>query len=307
MLHAVALARACRLMSSQIPPPTERDALNYHRWRTLRHLERLLDRPIMLMAFVWLALLITDFTVGLSPVLQYISYAIWVVFGLHFFLTFAIAPDKRIYMRHNWLVGLSLVLPAFGILRLFRALRLLQLTRAVRTVGLLRLITSLNRSMAALRAALGRRGIGFVVLLTILVIFAGAAGMLFFESPAALREAGQDSAGAGAGIASYGEAVWWTAMLMTTIGTDVWPRTAEGRVLAWLISVYALAVFGYLTGTIASYFVGVDRAHEEAGPRSHSRRIAALHGEIAELRAQLAARQPANTPADGNDHNLPQN
>ena len=266
-------------------------SLQRQRWRLLHHIERLLDKPMTFLAFVWLGLLIMDFTAGLNRPLQVANNAIWVLFGLHFLLAFFIAPNKRLYLRRNWLTGLSLLLPAVRILRVFRALRVLRLARAARAVGLLRLLTSVNRSMRALVDALGRRGVGFVTGLTIIVIFAGAAGIWFFENPAALRATGQPPQGE-AGLQSYSDAVWWTAMLMTTIGSDYWPRTGEGRLLTWLLSVYALAVFGYLAGTIASYFVGADRAQEEAGPQSQARRIATLQREISELRAQLAAREP---------------
>lgn len=33
-------------------------------------------------------------------------------------------------------------------------------------------------------------------------------------------------------------------MLLTTMGSEYWPQTAEGRILCLLLSVYAFAVFG---------------------------------------------------------------
>jgi voltage-gated potassium channel len=45
-------------------------------------------------------------------------------------------------------------------------------------------------------------------------------------------------------------------MLLTTLGSEYWPKTAEGRILTFLMSVYAFAIFGYITATIASYFIG---------------------------------------------------
>ena len=38
-------------------------------------------------------------------------------------------------------------------------------------------------------------------------------------------------------------------MLVSTMGSDFWPLTPEGRVLALLLSVYGLAVFGYITAS----------------------------------------------------------
>jgi hypothetical protein len=51
----------------------------------------------------------------------------------------------------------------------------------------------------------------------------------------------------------------WTAMLLTTMGSDHWPRTPEGRVLCLLLAIYAFAVFSYVTASITAYFVGKDQ------------------------------------------------
>jgi voltage-gated potassium channel len=53
-------------------------------------------------------------------------------------------------------------------------------------------------------------------------------------------------------------------MLLTTMGSDYWPRTPEGRVLCLLLALYAFAVFGYMTAAIAAYFVGKDKAADLA-------------------------------------------
>ncbi len=93
--------------------------------------------------------------------------------------------------------------------------------------------------------------------LAVLVALLGAGGMLAFE-PASEVEGG---------FASYGEALWWTAMLLTTMGSEFWPRTAEGRVLCFLLSLYGFAVFGYITAAFASFFVGRDAERREGASR----------------------------------------
>jgi voltage-gated potassium channel len=62
----------------------------------------------------------------------------------------------------------------------------------------------------------------------------------------------------GPGFADYSTALWWTAMLLTTMGSEYWPQTAEGRLLCLLLALYAFAIFGYVTAAIAAYFVGKD-------------------------------------------------
>lgn len=276
----------------------DRSALRDERWELLRQLDALLETPMIVLSFAWLALTVVDLTTGLSRPLEIVSYAIWGLFGLHFLLGVVIAPSRAAYVRHNWLTALALVLPAFRILRVFRAFRLLRAARAVRSVTLVRLITSLNRGMRVIGTVVGRRGVGYVAALTVIATLVGAAGMMQFENPAALRDAGYaEAVESGAGLASYGEALWWTAMVMTTMGSEYWPRTVEGRILGWLLALYAFAVFGYLTATIASFFIGQDAAAGTA-----DRDTAALRREIAALRAEVTvlteilSRQPLLDP-----------
>ena len=258
----------------------------------LGQLEALLDGPMVALSFVWLGLMVLEFTAGLSRPLEVLSYAIWVLFGLHFLLGFMIAPVKSSYFRHNWLTAFALLLPAFRALRLLRAFRLLRAARASRSLSFVRVLTTLNRGMQAAGSAMGRRGVGYVAALTVIVTLAGAAGMAAFESPAALREGGHEQgSGEGGGLSGYGEALWWTAMIMTTMGSEYWPKTLEGRLLGWLLAVYAFAIFGYLTAMIASLFLGQDAraAKGESATPPNSAEAAALREEITALRSHVVA------------------
>lgn len=299
-------------------PRAEEPELRRQRWRLLRVLSDALERPLVVLAFVWLALLAAEFTVGLDGRLVPLVYGIWAIFILDFVVKFVIAPDRLAYLRGNWLTALSLILPALRVLRVFRIFRILRLARAVRSVSLLRLVTSLNRGMGALGRTFGRRGIPYVVALTAVVVLVGAAGMTAFESAEAVRAAGSGGFGAdgaaipGAGIGSYGDALWWTAMLMTTIGSGYSPQTVEGRILGWLLAVYALAIFGYLTATIASHFIGADAARiggergrpSPGGPGAvpggemAQPSVAYLEQEIRALRREVAALREGLLPPE---------
>ena len=77
-------------------------------------------------------------------------------------------------------------------------------------------------------------------------------------------------------------------MLMTTMGSEYWPRSAEGRALCLLLAVYAFAVFGYVTASLATFFIGRDAADPEAElPGADV--IEALHAEMAALRGEIRA------------------
>ena len=243
----------------------------------VRRLERWLEVPLFVLGVVWLVLLIVELVGRINPALELLGTLIWIVFVCEFLLRFAFAPRRSAFLRRNVLTILALLLPALRVLRVARVFRVLRLARLTRGVRLIRLITSFNRGMKALAATLGRRGFGYVVLLTGLVTVLGAAGMYAFENGVS-----------GGSLDSYGTALWWTAMLMTTMGSEYWPRTPEGRILCFLLSLYAFGVFGYVTATIATFFIGRDAENEQAEVAGSqqienlARQIAVLHAELRE-------------------------
>lgn len=212
-------------------------------------LVRGLEGPMLLLSVVWSVLLVIEFTRGLSPRLQALNDVIWLTFVVQFAVEFVTAPSKRVYLRKRWVTALSLALPALRLLRLVRVARVGRLARAARGARLPRLLGAMNRGMRTLAIGFRRRGLGYLILLTLLVAVTGAAGMYRFEL---------DAPG-GPGFPDYVTALWWTAMLLTTMGSDYWPRTPEGRLLCLLLAIYAFAVFGYVTAAIAAYFVGRDK------------------------------------------------
>jgi voltage-gated potassium channel len=256
-------------MGSTRGRPLERERLNL-----LKRLERWLEKPMVALGLAWLVLLVVELTRGLSPFLAGTATAIWILFVLDFTVKFSLAPRKIPFLTSNWLTLMSLAVPALRILRAARAFGVL---RAVRGVRLLRVIGSINRGMRALGDSLERRGFGYVIGLTVLVTVAGAAGMYAFE-----RERPN-------GFKDFSSALWWAAMIMTTMGTENWPVTPEGRILCLFLAVYAFAVFGYVTATVASFFIGRDAESADGETvgrkdiRALTEKIQALEREIAQL------------------------
>ncbi|HSN55368.1 MAG TPA: ion transporter [Candidatus Sulfomarinibacteraceae bacterium] len=264
--------------TSENPDPkgTDEEDLTRERDELLQRLEDWLETPMLVLAFVWLALLVVELIWGESLLFGTIGTIIWVVFIADFAVKLALAPHKVPFLKRNWLTAISLLLPALRLFRLFRMFRLLRLARAGRGLRLLRVVSSLNRSMKALSASLSRRGFGYVIALTVLVTLAGAAGMYAFENQAP------------GGPNSYGDALWWTAMIMTTLGSQYWPQTAEGRVLCVFLALYAFGVFGYVTAALATFFVGRDAENDEA-ELAGAKQLATLRDEVSALRDEIRA------------------
>ncbi len=274
------------------PPVDDLTAVERERRELLEQLERWLEVPMLVLGFAWLVLLgvelLWESAWRQNPILDVLSTAIWIVFIVDFVVELVLAPRKGDYFRRNWLTALSLILPALRVFRVVRVVRFLRATRAARGLRLVRVVGSLNRGMRALGATMSRRGFGYVAATTLLVTLGGAAGMFAFENDYA------------DGLRTYGDALWWTAMIMTTMGSAYWPQSPEGRVLCVILALYAFAVFGYVTAALATYFIGRDADSDEAEVAG-AKAIARLEAQVAALRADLAlaardGRDRANDP-----------
>ncbi len=253
--------------------PAEEEELERERYELLQRLESWMETPMLVLALVWLVLLIVDLVRGEILLFYVLGTAIWIVFIIDFTLKLILAPNRIGYLKRNWVTVISLLLPA---LRVFRAFRLLRLARAGRGLRLVRVVSSLNRGMRALGASLSRRGFVYVMALTVLVTFAGAAGIYALENEVS------------GGPKSYGESLWWTAMIMTTLGSEYWPQTVEGRVLCVILALYAFGVFGYVTAALATFFVGRDADNIDAEVAG-AKQLAGVRDEVRALRDEIRA------------------
>jgi voltage-gated potassium channel len=102
------------------------------------------------------------------------------------------------------------------------------------------------------RVARGRQ-FAYLAGLTVLVTLLSAVGVLFF-----------DRGVEGATIRTFGDALWWAAAMVTTINNEAYAVSPEARLVALLLRVFAVSVFGLVTAAVASYFVG-QQAEERAG------------------------------------------
>jgi len=88
-------------------------------------------------------------------------------------------------------------------------------------------------------------------------------------------------------------------MIMTTMGSAYWPRTPEGRALAFLLSLFAIGVFGYITATLASFFVDREAATPGAAV-PNAADLRAIRRDIAAIRSAIGAGRPWSPgPGDG--------
>lgn len=229
--------------------------------------------PLDLLGIALIVVVVVEFSADLSPgwesALSAVNWFIYAVFTLNFLVQFALAPFKGRYLRRNWLAAVSVLLPALRALRVLRAVR-----AAARSLRLVRMLTATNRGTRSLNRMLRGYQFGRVLGLTVAVIAVGAAALAYFET-----------GGSQLGI-RYGDALWWATAFVTTIGSDFQPGTVEGRIVATLLVVWGLGVFGFLTGAVASYFVGQDAAGGDVEDGT-GEEIRDLRQEVAELKVML--------------------
>lgn len=233
-------------------------------------LDRYLDLPLALASILMVLIAVIEIGGEVDEPwrgrLAILGWSLWGLFFAEFVAKFVLAPNKRVYLKRHPLDVLVLLVP------FLRFLRLLRVLRVTRTLPVLRLLVFGGRGSGAALAILRRRRLGQLALISVLVVFIGAAAGYALEAGAP-----------GGTITDFGDALWWSAALVTTVGSELHPVTAGGRLLSFLLMLYAVGVFSYFIASIASVLVGLDAqqqgndASEEKGEvRLGQREIEAL-------------------------------
>jgi voltage-gated potassium channel len=211
-------------------------------------IERRLDIPMAVLALVWALLVAYELVAPREQLgtLGLIGNVIWVVFVLEFLLKITVSRHPLRFLRRKWPSVLFLVLPALRMLRVVRAFRAVRVLPAARVVG------SSYRAVGTASGLLTGR-LQFLAAATVVVVFGG--GQLLF-----VMERGRTGA-----LTSLGDALWWSANASIASNLVYEPVTLAGRLLAIVLSAYAVVVFASLAATIGAFFMESrqERAAEE--------------------------------------------
>lgn len=214
-------------------------------------IERRLDPVMAVLAVVWALFLGYELVAPTEQrtLLATVSNVIWAVFLAEFVVKLGVSGHPLRFLKRRWPSALFLALPALRALRLLRSLRALRVLPAARVLG-----SSYRAIGTATNLLQGR--LGFLAAVTGIAVLSG--GQLLF-----VLERGHAE-----GVSSLGDALWWSANVSTS-GTLVFePVTLPGRLLAIVLSAFAMIVFAALAASLGAFFVEsrAERAAAEDGP-----------------------------------------
>jgi voltage-gated potassium channel len=202
---------------------------------------------IILSIYVLLALLIDTFfklPPEISKLLFTIDNGICFIFIFDFSIRFYRAEHKLKFMKWGWIDLISSI-PTVDILRAGRLIRLIRLLRVLRAFRSTRvLINHIFKSKI-------KGTMTTVSIITLLVIISSSISILIVENAPESN------------IKTAEDALWWAMVTVTTVGYgDKFPVTTDGRIIAVVLMISGVGLFGVFTGYISSIFVN-ERQKEE--------------------------------------------
>ena len=183
----------------------------------------------------------------------------WALFAVDYLVRLALTERRWEFVRQH---PLDLAVVALPLLRPLRLLRLLTL------------LSFVNRRA---RSSLRGQVIAYVVALTTAVLLLSSLAVLDAER-------GRD----GATIDDFGDALWWSATTVTTVGYgDRFPITGTGRLVAVALMLAGIALLGVVTAAFASWLIERVTEAEEVSQAATRQDLEALTREVAALRLEL--------------------
>ena len=226
------------------------------------------DWLVLVVAVVSLLLVLLETFLRIPPgvlsLLRTVDTLSCVIFLIDVFVRWKRERWSVNYWRWAWLDVIASIPfePAFRSLQAIRIYRFIRLIRVLKKLSTLTSGTSLNEKLLALP------GVAFVM-----VLFST---MLMVEV---------ERSAPNATIKTGGDALWWALTTVTTVGYgDTYPVTTEGRIIAAVMMLIGIALFGSMSAIVTSKLIlpKETRDHEELRQEMRT-----LHAEIKELRRHL--------------------
>jgi voltage-gated potassium channel len=226
---------------------------------------------VLILSVVVLAALGADtvchFPPEASHILEVLDTAVCFLLLIDFGIRFHQAPSKLAFLKWGWIDLLASIpfVPGLRLGRLVRILRVLRLLRAIRATQKVSSLLLKNKLQG---------GATSVAITAVLLIVFCSVGVLICEqqSPAA-------------NIHTAGDALWWSVTTITTVGYgDKYPVTTAGRIVAMLLMISGIGIFGTLSGLTASYFLHPKKEDEKPVENEILERLKRLEEKLDQLK-----------------------
>ena len=183
-----------------------------------------------------------------SNLIQVTDNFICFIFLGDFFTRLYLARRKWRFLRWGWIDFISSIpmMDAFRAGRIFRLVRILRVLRTVRSAKVLLQFAMRHKA---------RNAFASVVMVSAIMIVTSAVAILFLET------------GEGTNIKTAHDSLWWAFVTVTTVGYgDFYPVTFGGRLLAGVLMVIGVGLFGTFTAWVASWFINEEEEKEKEAP-----------------------------------------
>lgn len=228
---------------------------------------------VVLSLYVLLALFVQsmlDLSPEMDALINQIDFLVCMVFMGDFFYRLHQAPSKLKFLRWGWIDFVSSIpmLSSFRGGRMVRVFRILRILRAFRSAKILFKYLLRNRAQNTFVT---------VAAISCMVILLGSMLILNLEK----NEPNSN-------IKSPSDALWWSVVTVTTVGYgDRYPVSDGGRIVASVLMIAGVGLFGTFTGFIASMFVEPEIKREEHEVHALAEQIKTLRIEIRALDAKI--------------------
>jgi voltage-gated potassium channel len=224
--------------------------------------DRSMEWPLTITALAFFAAYALEILARLTGTFELLAeviiWAAWGVFVVDYFVRLFITEHRwRWFHRH--LLDLAIVL-----LPMLRPLRLMRYLAAIAII---------QRGAGGI---LRGRVVLFTVGSTILIII--IAGLAIYDAERAVGN-----------ITSFGDAVWWAFVTITTVGYgEYFPVTVSGRFVAVGLMIGGITLIGVITATLASWIV--ERVSDEQNTKAAATedQVERLRDEVAELKQMIS-------------------
>jgi voltage-gated potassium channel len=209
------------------------------------------------------------------------NWLIWLAFTAEYVTVLSLADRRWAYTKKAWL-DVFIIVSSFpllpGLLASTRLLRLLRLGRVLRLLRLVRLTAVITRGVSATRTIFAKRGLGYIIVVTLLVGMGIGGAFAVLEGSA------------------LSDGFWWAIVTITTVGYgDFFPVTLGGRIAAAVLMLLGIGLLAVITASVAAHFFEDD--HEDAARLADD--VARLHERLDVIEQLLRAETTTSESESG--------